>query len=220
MRPRSGTSRRYFVLFKPHGVLSQFTGPGGIPTLSGLGPFPRSVYPAGRLDADSEGLLLLTDDTALTHRLLEPRFGHTRTYFAQVEGIPDQAALNRLRNGVLLRTGRTRPAQVQLLPEEPRLPPRPAPIRFRKNSPTSWIKITVTEGKNRQIRRMAAAVGHPTLRLVRTGIACLTLGDLEPGHWRELRRDEIRRLEKAVYGSERKRRNRKKGKTQSTSMDP
>ncbi len=200
MKRRSGTSHHYILLFKPFGVVSQFTGEDGTSTLSALGPFPRSVYPVGRLDADSEGLLLLTDDTMLTHRLLEPRFGHPRTYLAQVEGIPDESALDRLRKGVLFRTGRTRPAWVDLLPEEPSVPPRPTPIRFRKTIPTSWIRITVTEGKNRQVRRMTAAVGHPTLRLVRTGLACLTLGDLGPGQWRELSRDEVRLLMNAVSG--------------------
>ncbi len=140
------------------------------------------VYVAGRLDHDSEGLLILTDSGALNARLTQPQFAHPRTYWAQVERIPDEAALKRLRDGLDLKDGRTRPAQVRLI-EPPDLPERPVPIRFRKNVPTAWLELTLTEGRNRQVRRMTAAVGHPTLRLVRWAIGPITLVGLQPGQW-------------------------------------
>ena len=178
------------LFYKPYGVLSQFTAEGEWETLAAFGPFPKTVYPAGRLDAESEGLLLLTDDNRINHRVTDPRFGHPRTYVAQVERVPDEDALRRLREGVTIDGKRTLPAAVALIPADPGFPPRPVPIRFRKNVPTAWVEITLTEGKNRQVRKMTAAVGHPTLRLVRTAIGNLTLAGLKPGEWREATRRE------------------------------
>ncbi|HEX9007070.1 MAG TPA: pseudouridine synthase [Bacteroidota bacterium] len=174
------------LFYKPYGVLSQFTREAGHPSLADFGPFPADVYPVGRLDADSEGLLLLTDDNRLKHRLTDPRFGHPRTYLVQVERVPADEALARLREGILIEGKRTRPARVRLLPAEPALPPRAVPIRFRKNVPTAWLELTLIEGRNRQVRKMTAAVGHPTLRLVRVRIGPLGLGALEPGEHRFL----------------------------------
>ncbi|WP_199312726.1 pseudouridine synthase [Microcoleus sp. FACHB-672] len=185
---------RYLLFYKPYGVLCQFTDAEPCDTdrltLKNYVPVP-SVYPAGRLDLDSEGLLLLTNDGQLQHRLLEPQFGHPRTYWVQVERIPDATALTQLSLGVKIQDYRTRPASVKLLPVEPSLPPREPPIRFRKNVPTAWLEITLTEGRNRQVRRMTAAVGFPTLRLVRAAIGPLRLQDLEPGQWRDLTSDEL-----------------------------
>ena len=183
---------RYLILNKPYGVLSQFSG--GANTLKAFIPV-KDVYPVGRLDRESEGLLLLTDDGPLQHRLSDPKFGHPRTYWAQVERIPDERALERLRQGITVQGYRTRPAQVRLLPEEPDLPPREPPIRFRKNVPTAWLDLVLVEGRNRQVRRMTAAVGHPTLRLLRVAIGQLTLGNLQPGEWRELNAEEVQWLE-------------------------
>jgi 23S rRNA pseudouridine2457 synthase len=175
------------AFYKPYGVLSQFTPEAGstAETLKRYIDVPH-VYAVGRLDHDSEGLLLLTDDGALQHRLSDPRFEHPRTYLAQVERVPSPEALDHLRHGVDIRDYRTRPASVRLLHEEPPLPPRDPPIRFRKNIPTAWLQLRLTEGRNRQVRRMTAAVGHPTLRLVRTAIGELTVHGLEPGQWREI----------------------------------
>lgn len=176
---------------KPYGVLSQFTPEPGSRwrTLAEFG-FPPGVYPVGRLDADSEGLLLLSDEPAWNARLLDPRHGHPRCYWAQVERVPDAAALRALETGVRLDGQRTRPARASLL--DPALteglPPREPPIRFRKNVPDAWIALELTEGRNRQVRRMTAAVGHPTLRLLRVRIGALTLDftALPAGRWREL----------------------------------
>ena len=173
------------ALFKPYDVLSQFTDTEGRATLKALVPIP-GIYPVGRLDRDSEGLLLLTDDGALAHRLTDPRFEHPRTYLVQVERIPDDVALEMLRRGVTLGDGPTRPAEVERLVEPPVLPERPVPIRFRKSVPTAWLRMSLREGRNRQVRRMTAAVGHPTLRLVRVAIGPVELGGLLPGQWREL----------------------------------
>lgn len=176
---------RYLAMFKPYDVLTQFTDDAGRATLKDFVALP-GVYPVGRLDRDSEGLLLLTDDGRLAHRLTDPRFEHPRTYLVQVERIPAAEALESLRRGVVLSDGPTRPAEVTLLDEPPALPDRPVPIRFRKNVPTAWLRLTIREGRNRQVRRMTASVGHPTLRLVRAAIGPIALGDLLPGHWREL----------------------------------
>ncbi len=185
--------RRYLKLFKPFDVLTQFTDEGGRATLKEFVTVP-DVYPVGRLDRDSEGLLLLTDDGPLAHRLIDPRFGHPRTYLAQVEHVPTPEALAALRRGPVLNDGPTRPCQAELLAEEPALPPRSVPIRFRKNVPTAWIRLTLREGRNRQVRRMTAAVGFPTLRLVRVAIGPIGLDDLEPGGWRDLTDAERRAL--------------------------
>lgn len=163
-------------------MLSQFTPLAGHETLAKFG-LPKGIYPCGRLDNDSEGLLVLTDDGALQHRLNNPKFSHPRTYLAQVERIPATEALSRLEAGVRLNDGRTRPCRVSLLESEPVLSLRQPPIRYRKNVPTAWIKLILTEGRNRQVRRMTAHVGHPTLRLVRISIGPYKLQGLRPGQW-------------------------------------
>ncbi|QSV61786.1 MAG: rRNA large subunit pseudouridine synthase E [Dolichospermum sp. DL01] len=187
-------NNRYIIFHKPYGVLSQFTqeSPKHI-TLKEYIDVP-DVYAVGRLDWDSEGLLLLTNDGQLQHRLAHPRFGHQRTYWAQVERIPDLDAINKLQSGVEIQDYRTRPAQVRLLLEEPSVVQRIPPIRFRKSIPTAWLEMTLTEGKNRQVRRMTAAVGFPTLRLIRISIGNIQLDDLSPGQWRELTPLEVTRL--------------------------
>ena len=177
---------RLIAFNKPYGVLSQFTDRGneGVrATLSDFIALP-GVYPAGRLDRDSEGLLLLTDDGRLQARIADPRFKLPKTYWVQVEGEPDEAALDHLRRGVMLNVGVTRPAKAERM-ETPTLWPRDPPVRFRKSVADCWISLTITEGHNRQVRRMTAAIGHPTLRLIRWSIGEWTLEDLAPGQWRE-----------------------------------
>jgi 23S rRNA pseudouridine2457 synthase len=174
---------RLILLNKPYGVLTQFTDTEGRETLATYVPI-RDVYPAGRLDRDSEGLLLLTDDGGLQHRLSDPRHKLPKTYWAQVEGEPDDAALEKLCRGVMLDGERTLPAKAKRI-SEPALWPRDPPIRFRKSIPTSWLEIVLTEGRNRQVRRMTAAVGLPTLRLVRYAIGPYNVSGLAPGEWRE-----------------------------------
>jgi 23S rRNA pseudouridine2457 synthase len=181
---------RYILLNKPYGVLSQFTDEAGHPGLKTFVAEP-DVYPVGRLDHDSEGLLLLTDDGALAHRLADPRYEHPKTYWAQVEREPDLAALASLEAGVLVQGQLTRPAKARLLIPAPDLPPREPPIRVRQQIPTAWLELVLREGRNRQVRRMTAAVGFPTLRLVRVGIGPLQLGSLAPGESRSLSKDEI-----------------------------
>ena len=178
---------RLIAFNKPYGVLSQFTdgkAPSPRPTLSSFIAVP-GVYPAGRLDRDSEGLLLLTDDGALQARIADPRYKAPKTYLVQVEGEPDEGALAALREGVDLNDGRTLPAKVERI-AEPALWPRDPPVRFRKSVPDCWLRLTLREGRNRQVRRMTAAVGHPTLRLVRWAIGEWDLAGLAPGEWREL----------------------------------
>ena len=186
---------RNIALYKPYDVLCQFSDAEGRLTLKQFVPIPE-IYPVGRLDRDSEGLVLLTDDGRLAHRLTDPRFEHPKTYLVQIERIPDPAALEALRRGVVLKDGQTRPAQIELLAEPPTLAERPVPIRFRKNVPTAWLRLTIREGRNRQVRRMTACVGHPTLRLVRVAIGPISLGDLTAGQWRELNGDELAALGK------------------------
>ncbi len=173
---------------KPFNVLCQFTDRSVPPrrTLAEFGLPPR-VYAAGRLDHDSEGLLLLTDDGGLAHRLTDPRHKQAKTYRVQVEGAPDEAQLDALRRGVVLSDGPTRPAEVRRLDPPPLLWPRDPPVRFRKTVPDAWLEVRITEGRNRQVRRMTAAVGLPTLRLVRVAMGEVSLGDLAPGQWREIR---------------------------------
>jgi 23S rRNA pseudouridine2457 synthase len=174
------------VLFnKPYGVLSQFTDPSGRATLADYIRQP-GIYPVGRLDRDSEGLLLLTDDGRLAHRLTDPGRKTWKVYWAQVEGVPDDAALQTLRTGVRLKDGPTRPARASHI-DAPPLWPRDPPVRFRANIPTSWIALSLREGRNRQVRRMTAAVGFPTLRLVRVQVGPWELGDLAPGATRHVR---------------------------------
>jgi 23S rRNA pseudouridine2457 synthase len=171
---------------KPYGVLSQFTPDGSRHRPLAEFDFPKGVYPLGRLDAESEGLLLLSDEAALNARLLHPTCGHYRTYWAQVERVPAREALAQLERGVVIGGRKTLPCRSWLLDPQPVMPPRVPPIRFRKNVPEAWIALELVEGKNHQVRRMTAAVGHPTLRLVRVKIGNFELGSLAPGVWREL----------------------------------
>ena len=182
------------VLNKPYGVLTQFT-PDGSPnrTLAEFG-FPKDLYPIGRLDADSEGLLMLSDEPGLNTRLLDPERGHDRCYWAQVERVPAPGALETLAAGVDLQGTRTRPCRAWLLDPQPELAPREPPIRVRKNIPDCWLALELVEGKNRQVRKMTAAVGHPTLRLVRVSIGAFQMGDLAPGRWRALTPAERKKL--------------------------
>jgi len=171
---------------KPYGVLSQFTPDGSLyRTLAEYG-FPKNVYPLGRLDADSEGLLLLSDEPGLNTRLLDPQNAHPRRYWAQVEGLPTSAALEKLSQGVSIGEHQTLPCRTWLLDPQPQLPPRDPPIRVRKSIPDCWIALELVEGKKRQVRKMTAAIGHPTLRLLRVRIGDFELEDLRPGAWREL----------------------------------
>lgn len=175
---------RLILFNKPYGVLCQFSPEGTHTTLKDFIALP-DIYPAGRLDTDSEGLLILTDDGPLQHRISDPKHKLPKTYWAQVEGIPDQTALDRLQAGLDLGDFVTRPAHVQLIEEPVGLWPRNPPIRVRQQIPTRWLELTIAEGKNRQVRRMTAKVGHPTLRLIRYAIGTYTLDDLAPGAWRE-----------------------------------
>ena len=171
---------------KPYGVISQFTRDGSdFRTLAEFG-FPPRVYSIGRLDADSEGLLLLSDELELNERLLHPRHGHRRVYWAQVERTPTPEALRKLAKGVLVQGRKTLPCRARLLETQPELPPRDPPIRFRKNVPDCWIALELVEGRNRQVRRMTAAIGHPTLRLIRVQIGKFQLSDLTAGRWKIL----------------------------------
>jgi 23S rRNA pseudouridine2457 synthase len=185
---------RYIIFNKPYGVVSQFSGEP--PTLADYIKVP-AIYPVGRLDKDSEGLMLLTDDGALQHRFTDPKFEHPRTYWVQVEGVPDTEALKGLKQGVVIPSFgpglRTRPATVQILNPQPEVPPRDPPIRFRKSIPTTWIEITLIEGKNRQVRKMTAETGYPTLRLIRVAFGNLSLGSLQPGEWKEVPKPAVAR---------------------------
>jgi 23S rRNA pseudouridine2457 synthase len=176
---------RLILFNKPYGVLSQFTAEGRWQGLKDYLPVP-GVYAAGRLDADSEGLLILTDDGALQRRISDPRHKLAKTYWVQVEGMPDEAALAQLRKGVELGDFMTRPANARLIEEPAGLWPRNPPIRFRKAIPTRWLELTIREGKNRQVRRMTAKAGLPTLRLIRWAIGDWTLNGLMPGEWKEV----------------------------------
>lgn len=175
---------RLILFNKPYLVLCQFTDRAGRPTLADFIPV-KGVYAAGRLDYDSEGLVLLTDDGRLQARIADPRHKLPKVYWVQVEGIPAEATLQKLRLGVTLNDGPTRPARARLIPD-PALWPRVPPVRFRRAIPTGWLEIVITEGRKRQVRRMTAAIGHPTLRLVRVAVGRWRLGDLQPGEWREV----------------------------------
>lgn len=189
---------RYLLFHKPYGVLSQFTegsvegGAGGRRTLAEFITV-KGVYAAGRLDYDSEGLLLLTNDGALQHRLTDPRFEHPRTYWVQVEGLISEEAARELARGVVIQGRMTRPCRTRLI-AAPDMPPRDPPIRVRESIPTSWLELTLTEGRNRQVRRMTAAVGFPTLRLIRVASGPVQLAGLAPGAWRDLSPAEIEAL--------------------------
>jgi 23S rRNA pseudouridine2457 synthase len=189
-------SRKYFVLNKPYGVLTQFTDKDNRPTLGSLYKFPKDVYPVGRLDLDSEGLLLLTNDKALTDYLLNPKNKHEREYYVQVEGIPEEADLEKLRKGIELKDGLTLPAKIKRI-KNSEIPPRVPPIRERKNIPTSWLSITLIEGRNRQVRRMTAAIGFPTLRLIRVRIKKIILGTLKVCEVRVLNDSEIKHIKES-----------------------
>lgn len=188
---------RYFAVYKPYGMLSQFSPEGDRQTLAALGSFDKDVYPVGRLDADSEGLIILTNDKQMNSALLNPKEQHERTYYSQVEGSITSDALTLLESGVnisikgkVLRTRRAHAISIA----EPLLPMRDPPIRFRKNIPTSWLELKITEGKNRQVRRMTAAVGLPTLRLARWAIENLTIENFQSGEVREFQRREMTKL--------------------------
>ncbi|OHC66671.1 MAG: pseudouridine synthase [Rhodocyclales bacterium GWA2_65_20] len=181
---------RILLFNKPYGVLTQFTSPQGRPTLADYIPVP-GVYAAGRLDADSEGLVVLTDDGAIQARISHPRHKLEKTYWAQVEGIPDEGALARLRRGVDLGDFHTRPCRAAIIPEPESLWPRDPPIRFRRAIPAAWLEVVLSEGKNRQVRRMTANVGYPTLRLIRCAVGRWHLGNLLPGEWRFLSNKEV-----------------------------
>jgi len=184
MSAATNSSSRLILFNKPYGVLSQFQPEG---RWRGLKDFIdlAGVYAAGRLDGDSEGLLLLTNDGKLQARIADPRFKMAKTYWAQVEGVPDEASLGALRQGVMLNDGMTRPAEARLLPEAPALWQRDPPIRVRQSIPTAWLELTISEGRNRQVRRMTAAVGLPTLRLVRAAVGPYTLDGMAPGIWQD-----------------------------------
>lgn len=186
---------RYFIVYKPYRVLTQFSSQEGKETLSDHFHVPKDIYPAGRLDYESEGLLILTNDTKLNHRLLNPQYKHEREYWVQVEGSITEEATDNLQKGVIIsidgKEHKTLPCKSSLLIQPPLVAERKPPIRCRKNIPVSWISLTLTEGKNRQVRRMTAKVGYPTLRLIRCRIEKLTLQKMQPGDIKELTEEEI-----------------------------
>ena len=186
---------QYYVIYKPFQVLSQFTSSGGKPTLKDFFPVPADCYPVGRLDFDSEGLLIVTNDAALNHQLLNPRFAHDREYWVQVEGAITPAAIHQLETGVTIsldgKPYRTRPAVAGIFDPSPSVPDRNPPIRYRAQIPTTWIRLVLREGKNRQVRKMTAQTGFPTLRLIRHRIERLDLDGLAPGEMRSLSRQQL-----------------------------
>lgn len=181
---------RYIIFNKPYDVLSQFTPEDGAKALDSFG-LPKDVYPAGRLDKDSEGLLLLTDDGPLIEKLLNPKNEKPKTYWVLVERVPTEEELQKMRDGLKIEDYTTRPCQVKILEPQPDVPPRDPPVRFRKTVQDIWIEVRIVEGKNRQVRKMTAAIGHPTLRLIRMKIANLDLSGLSPGEWMEIPKSEI-----------------------------
>ncbi|MGD1005706.1 MAG: pseudouridine synthase [Ignavibacteriaceae bacterium] len=185
----------YIIVNKPYGVLSQFTDKEGRKTLSDITKFPKQVYPVGRLDFDSEGLLLLTDDKTLTNFLLNPRQKHEKEYYVQVEGIPGKDDLQKLSEGVIIQGEKTLPAKAKII-KEPLFPRRISPIRERRNIPAAWISLTLIEGRNRQVRKMTAYIGFPTLRLIKVRIKNISLGSLLPGLSRKLSKKEVLDLKK------------------------
>ncbi len=183
----------YIRFYKPYCVLSQFTSGPEHRNLSEFG-FPKNVYTVGRLDYVSEGLLLLTNDGRFKNRLINPAFGHPKTYWVQVENIPSAESLAKLNSGITLKDFHAKPCKSSLLPVDPRVPARTPPIRYRKDIPTAWLEMTLSEGKNRQVRRMTAAIGHPTLRLIRVSIERWTWEGLYPGDWDFIKADDINRF--------------------------
>jgi 23S rRNA pseudouridine2457 synthase len=181
---------RYILFHKPYGVLSQFTPEDGARSLLEFN-LPKDVYPAGRLDKDSEGLLLLTDDGPLIEKLLNPKNEKPKTYWVLVERVPTEESLARMRSGLKIEDYMTRPCEVKILNPQPDVPPRDPPVRFRKTVQDVWLEIRIVEGKNRQVRKMTAAIGHPTLRLIRTKVANLELEGLSPGNWTEIPKSNI-----------------------------
>ena len=202
----------YVIFHKPYGCLSQFTGEKGQKTLSDF-QLPKDIYTVGRLDKDSEGLLLLTNNGRLQHVLSHPKYEHQKAYWVQLEGEVDEVAIQKLQSGVLIKGYTTKPCKVEKI-QEPDIPPRNPPIRERKSIPTSWIKIILTEGKNRQVRRMTAQVGYPTLRLIRVQIENLKLENLPVGHWKYVQENDIgMKFEKNKLATmKKKQRNHKKRK--------
>ncbi len=197
-KPKRVESFSYFVMYKPFKVLCQFSQAEGKRTLKEFFDFPKDVYPVGRLDEDTEGLLILTNYTSLNNKLLDPKNSHIRTYLIQVEGIITDEALKKLESGLAIKIRgerhKTKSAKAKFLVEEPLLPERVPPIRFRKNSPTSWIELSLTEGKNHQVRKMTAAVGFPTLRLIRWKIENLTAEKMLSGDVLEIEKTELYHL--------------------------
>jgi 23S rRNA pseudouridine2457 synthase len=181
---------RYILFHKPFGVLSQFTPEDGARSLSEF-DLPKGVYPAGRLDKDSEGLLLLTDDGPFIEKLLNPKNEKPKTYWVLIERVPNEESLQKMREGLTIENYKTKSCEVKILEPQPELPPRDPPVRTRKTVKDIWIEITIVEGKNRQVRKMTAAIGHPTLRLIRVKIANLSLDSLSLGEWRDIERAEI-----------------------------
>ena len=181
---------RLILFNKPYDVLCQFTDSDGRKTLADYIPVPE-VYTAGRLDKDSEGLVLLTGDGKLQSRIAHPKHKLWKTYWVQVEGVPDTEAIKQLTSGVRLKDGMTKPARVKVIEQPAMIWSRNPPIRFRKNIPDSWLELSIREGKNRQVRRMTAAIGHPTLRLIRYSIGNLTIKNLAPGEWCEVSSEEL-----------------------------
>lgn len=182
---------RYILFHKPYGVLSQFTPEDGAKSLSEFN-LPKDVYAAGRLDKDSEGLLLLTDDGPLIEKLLNPKNEKPKTYWVLVERVPTEEELKKFRSGLKIEDYVTKPCEGKILDPQPEIPPRDPPVRVRKTVQDIWIEVSLVEGKNRQVRKMTAAIGHPTLRLIRVRMANLELGNLLPGEWREIKRSDIK----------------------------
>lgn len=195
--PASPEQHRTLIFCKPYKVLSSFTDSEGHATLSNYITVP-DVYAAGRLDYDSEGLLILTSDGQLAHRITHPKYKLTKIYWVQVENTPTETTLNQLRQGIVIQGQKTLPAGVKLLEADPEIFPRSEPIRYRPTIPTAWLEIRLKEGRKRQIRRMTAAVGHPTLRLIRIAIGPLTLASLTPGQWRDLTKAELKTLQQQL----------------------
>lgn len=181
----------YIAFFKPYGILSQFTSDNPLETLDNFN-LPKGVYPAGRLDKDSEGLLILSNDGAFIDQLLNPKFDKEKIYWVQVENIPSEDSLNILRKGgITIQDYKTKPASVKILSPQPLMPERDPPVRFRKSIPTCWLEIKISEGKNRQVRRMTASINHPTLRLIRKQVGKYKLGELNPGEWIQIKKSDI-----------------------------